>query len=63
MRHAAEPWSKANHELFPAAVRRVRVPALPLIGRQLSRRKHFSNGLWDCFVTGVMPFAVSRDDA
>ena len=58
---AAEPWSRATHELFPEQTR-LRVFELNLIGALLARQ-HFETSqgaLLDAWADMVLPHALSR---
>ena len=58
---AAEPWSRATHELFPTETRR-RVFELNLIGSLLARQhsKTSQGALLDIWADVVLPHALSR---
>ena len=60
--HAAQPWSRSNHYLFPRATR-ARVADLRVIARQLANSRR-SNGdaLWEAFTSHILPHAISRYD-
>ena len=64
---ASRPWCKANRHLFPKRAR-ARVDELLVIARLLANdrdRRAGANGraVWDTWVSRVVPYAVSRDDA
>ena len=60
---AAEPWSPANHDLFPAEAR-TRAVELVRIGFKLSRDPRFADqcqAIMDTWLENVMKHAVIRD--
>ena len=59
---AAEPWSEANHALFPRAARALAVE-LQRLGHLLSRQERFhrqETALYDLWMEEVVPQVVAR---
>jgi hypothetical protein len=60
---AAEPWSRATHELFPDAARAYAVRML-LVGHRLSRLPKYekvAQAVFDLWVEHMMPHMVKRE--
>ena len=61
--NAAEPWSTATHQLFPAAARQLAVTLL-LLGHEVAAQVGSDAGavgsLSDAWVEAVIPYVVER---